>query len=149
VSVWKNPQLSRTVLVRPDGMISLPLVKDVQAAGLTPMDLRDQLAKKFVEYVPSAEVSVIVSQAQSFAVSVMGSVVKPGHYTLQGPTTVLEAIAMAGGLNEFASRRGIVVLRAEPGGTKRTIRFNYNGAIAGESAKENFLLSSGDVIVVP
>jgi polysaccharide export outer membrane protein len=148
VSVWKNEQLSRTVIVRPDGMISLPLLNDVQAAGSTPLQLRDILAKKLAEYIPAAEVSVIVNRVRSFSISVIGSVTKPGHFNLSAPTTVLEALAMAGGLTEFASRKSIFVVRAEPNGNKK-LPFNYNKAISENDQGENFLLQAGDVLVVP
>jgi polysaccharide export outer membrane protein len=148
ISVWKNAELSRQVTVRPDGMISLPLVNDVHAAGLTPMELRELLAKKLSEYVPSAEVSVIVNRVRSYSVSVVGSVAKPGRFVLSSPTTVLEAIALAGGLTEFASRRSITVLRTEGKGATTRVPFNYNDALAGE-ASENLLLRAGDVVVVP
>ena len=148
ISVWKNAELSRQVTVRPDGMISLPLVNDVRAAGLTPMELRDLLAKKLSEYVPAAEVSVIVTRVRSYSISVVGAVTKPGRFVLSSPTTVLEAIALAGGLTEFASRRSITVLRTEGKGATTRVPFNYNTALAGE-ASENLLLRPGDVIVVP
>ncbi len=148
ISVWKNAELSRQVTVRPDGMISLPLVNDVRAAGLTPMELRELLAKRLAEYVPAAEVSVIVSKVRSYSISVVGSVTKPGRFLLSSPTTVLEAIAMAGGLTEFASRRSIIVLRTEGKGATTRVPFNYNNALAGE-ANENLLLRAGDVVVVP
>jgi polysaccharide export outer membrane protein len=148
ISVWKNAELSRQVTVRPDGMISLPLVNDIRAAGLTPMELRELLAKKLSEYVPAAEVSVIVTRVRSYSISVVGSVGKPGRYVLSSPTTVLEAIALAGGLTEFASRRSITVLRTEGKGATTRVPFNYNNALAGE-ASENLLLHPGDVVVVP
>lgn len=148
ISVWKNAELSRQVTVRPDGMISLPLVNDVRAAGLTPMELRDLLAKKLSEYVPAAVVSVIVTRVRSYSISVVGSVTKPGRFVLSSPTTVLEAIALAGGLTEFASRRSITVLRTEGKGATTRVPFNYNNALAGE-ASENLLLRPGDVVVVP
>lgn len=145
VSVWKNEALSRTVPVRPDGKISLPLVNDVQAAGLTALELRDVLAKKLAEYMPNPEVSVIVSDIRSFKVSVMGEVVKPGRYELKSRTTVLDILAMAGGFTQFASRSKIVILHPD-GATMKRIPFNYN-RIAGE--QENFYLHSGDIVLVP
>jgi len=149
ISVWKNDQLSRTVTVRPDGKISLPLVNDIEAAGVTPMQLRDYLAKKLGEYVPMAEVSVIVSDVRSFNVSVIGAVSKPGYFSLRTPTTVLDALAKAGGLTEFASRKSIAVLRIEDGKTRR-IPFNYDRVIGSEDkADANFFLHPGDVVVVP
>jgi len=148
IAVWKNNELSREVTVRPDGMISLPLVNDVHAAGLTPTELRELLTKKLSEYVPSAEVSVIVKRVESYSVSVVGSVSHPGRFVLSSPTTALEAIAMAGGLNEFASRRSITVLRTDGKGGQTRVPFNYNNAIAGE-ASDNLVLRAGDVVVVP
>jgi len=148
VSVWKNPELSRIVTVRPDGMISLPLVNDVQAAGLTASQLRETVAKRLTEYVPSAEVSVIVNRVDSFAVSVVGSVSKPGRFNLTGPTTVLEALAMAGGLTQFASKRNIYVLRNE-GNTPKRLAFDYNKATSSGDPSDNFVLRAGDMIVVP
>ena len=148
ISVWKNEAMSRTVPVRPDGMISLPLLDDVQAAGLTAMQLRDVIIKKLTDYMPTPEVSVIVNRVRSFSISVIGSVGKPGHFNLSAPTTVLEALAMAGGLTEFASRKSIFVVRAEPNGNKK-LPFNYNKAISENDQGENFLLQAGDVLVVP
>src|SRR5687767_8688879 len=107
VSVWSNEAMSRTVPVRPDGMISLPLVNDVQAAGLTPMELRQQLMKRLAEYMPHPEVSVIVTEVRSFKVAVIGHVPKPDRYELRSAATVVDVLAMAGGFTEFASRSRI------------------------------------------
>jgi polysaccharide export outer membrane protein len=148
IAVWKNNELSREVTVRPDGMISLPLVNDLHAAGLTPLELRDLLTKKLSEYVPSAVVSVIVKRVESYSISVVGYVSHPGRFTLTSPTTILEAIALAGGLTEFASRRSIAVLRSDGKGGTTKVPFNYNNAISGE-ASENLLVRPGDVVVVP
>src|SRR5215510_9425678 len=134
VSVWKNEAMSRVLPVRPDGMISLPLLDDIQAAGLTPMQLRDVLANKLAEYVPSPAVSVIVNDVRSFKVSVIGEVVKPARYELKSRTTVLDILALAGGFTQFASRTRIVVLRPEAEKRVR-IPFNYNQAASG-SAEE-------------
>jgi polysaccharide biosynthesis/export protein len=148
IAVWKNNELSREVTVRPDGMISLPLVNDIHAAGLTPLELRDLLTKKLSEYVPSAVVSVIVKRVESYSISVVGYVSHPGRFTLTSPTTILEAIALAGGLTEFASRRSIAVLRSDGQGGTTKVPFNYNNAISGD-ASENLLVRPGDVVVVP
>ncbi|PYO51821.1 MAG: hypothetical protein DMD84_11605 [Candidatus Rokuibacteriota bacterium] len=113
ISVWKNEAMSRTVPVRPDGMVSLPLVNDVEAAGLTPMELRDLLTKKLGEYIPNPEVSVTLTEVRSFKVSVIGEVARPARYELRAATTVLDALAMAGGFTQFASRQRIVVLRGD------------------------------------
>src|SRR5688572_16610614 len=115
VLVWKNEALSKTVPVRPDGMISLPLVNDVKAAGLTTLELRDLLQKKLTEYIPNPEVSVIVSEVHSYLVSVIGEVPKPGRYELKSWTTVLDVIALAGGFSQFADRKRIVALRQQEG----------------------------------
>ena len=147
ISVWKNDLLSRTVSVRPDGMISLPLLNEVQAAGLTPPELRDSLIQRLTEYMPNPDVSVIVQDVRFFKVSVIGEVVKPGRFELKSRTTVLDALAQAGGLTNFASRNKIVVLRAEGNATKR-LPFNYNKAVS-DSQAENFYLRPGDIVVVP
>lgn len=148
VLVWKNcPDLCRTVPVRPDGKVSLPLVNDIQAAGLTPTDLRQQLTERLSEYVQSPEVSVIVREVHSVKVSVVGSVKMPGHYELKSPATVLDLIARAQGLNEFASKDKIVVLR-QNGATTTRMPFNYR-KVADGSEQENFFVRAGDIIVVP
>lgn len=148
IFVWKNPELSRTVPVRPDGKVSLPLVNDIQAAGLTPSQLRDQVTKKLNEYVPSPEVTVMIREVHSVKVAVMGSVKMPGRYEIKTPATVLEMIAMAQGFSEFADKNGVVVLRQSPSGASERIQFNYRKATKGEE-KENFFVRPGDVIVVP
>ena len=148
VLVWKNcPDLCRTVPVRPDGKVSLPLVNDIRAAGLTPTDLRQQLTERLSEYVQSPEVSVIVREVHSVKVSVVGSVKMPGHYELKSPATVLDLIARAQGLNEFASKDKIVVLR-QNGATTTRMPFNYR-KVADGSEQENFFVRAGDIIVVP
>jgi polysaccharide export outer membrane protein len=147
ISVWKNPELSRKVPVRPDGKVSLPLVNDIQAAGLTPSELRTQLAARFAEFVPTPEVAVIVAEVQSLRVSVVGAVKTPGRFMLKSPATVLECIALAQGLTEFAARERIVVLR-QNGSTTTRIPFNYR-KVADGSEQENFFVKPGDIIVVP
>ena len=127
--------------------MSLPLVNDIQAAGLTPSELREQLAKRLAEYVPTPEVAVIVAEVQSLRVSVVGAVKTPGRFMLKSPATVLECIALAQGLTEFAARDRIVVLR-QNGNTTQRIPFNYS-KIANSSDQENFFVKPGDIIVVP
>jgi polysaccharide export outer membrane protein len=148
VTVWKNEAMSRVVPVRPDGMISLPLLDDIQASGLTAMELRDVIAKKLVEYMPAPEVSVIVNDVRSFKVSVMGEVARPARYELKSVTTVLDVLAQAGGFNQFANRSKIVILRPNGKGMTR-IPFNYNKVIASGGEDENFYLQSGDIVLVP
>ena len=145
ISVWKNDAMSRAVPVRPDGKISLPLLNDVQAAGLTALELREVLTKKLAEYMPSPEVSVIVTDVRSFKVSVIGEVARPGRYELKSWTTVLDVLALAGGFTQFAARSRIVILQPDGKAMKR-IPFNYN-KIAGE--QENFYLRNGDIVLVP
>lgn len=148
ITVWKNEAMSRVVSVRPDGMISLPLVDDVQAAGLTPMQLRDVLAKKLAEYIPNPEVSVLVNDVRSFKVSVMGEVAKPGRYELKSWTTVVDVLAQAGGFNQFSARSRIVILRPN-GKTMKRIPFNYNKVVSSGGEEENFYLQPGDIVLVP
>jgi polysaccharide export outer membrane protein len=147
ISVWKNPELSRTVPVRPDGKVSLPLVNDIQAAGLTPTDLRQVLTQKLSEYIPAPEVSVIVREVHSVKVAVVGAVKTPGRYELKSPATVLELIALAQGLTDFASRDRIMILRQTNGTTTR-IPFNYRKVAAGDE-QANLVVQPGDIIVVP
>jgi polysaccharide export outer membrane protein len=148
ISVWKNESLSRQLPVRPDGKISMPLLHDVQAAGLTPMQLRDKLAAALAEFMPNPEVSVTVLEVRSYRVSVLGEVQKPGVLQLKAPTTVLEAIALSGGFRDFASPSKIVIFRKDERGETQRLRFNYNRAV-GAAGEENVTLRSGDVVVVP
>jgi polysaccharide export outer membrane protein len=147
VQVWKNAELSRTVPVRPDGKISLPLVNDIQASGLTPSELREQITERLGEYVPQAEVAVIVREIHSVKVAVTGAVKMPGRYEVKSPATVLELIAQAQGLTEFAAKERIFVLRQD-GGTTVKMPFNYKKVAEG-SEKDNFYVRAGDIIVVP
>ena len=147
ISVWKNPELSRTVPVRPDGKVSLPLVNDIQAAGLTPTALRQQLIDRLSEFIPAPEVAVIVREVHSMKVAVVGSVKTPGRYELKSAATVLEMIALAQGFTDFASRDRVVILRQQNGETKR-IPFNYRKVAAGDE-ESNLVVQPGDIIVVP
>lgn len=147
IAVWKNDTMTRTVPVRPDGRISLPLVNDVPAAGLTPQALRDSLSAKLSAYIADPVVSVIVREVNSFKVSVIGQVKTPGRVNISGQTTVLDAIAQAGGFTEFASRSRIVLLRGEKNGTRR-IPVDYDRIIDG-GGMDNYPLFPGDIVVVP
>ena len=147
ISVWKNTDLTRTVVVRPDGKISLPLLHDVQAAGLTPLELQDRLTKGYSAFQPEPEVAVIVREIHSMKVSLVGGVKTPGRYELRSRTTVLEALALAGGFTDFAKKDQVIVYRNGARGAYQ-IPFNYSKvAIAGQ--EENFFLQPGDIIVVP
>lgn len=146
IAVWQNPAMSRTVPVRPDGRISLPLLNDVQAAGRTPMELRAFLIERLREYMPSPDVSVIVTDVRSFKASIIGEVAKPGSYQFKSWTTVLDILAQAGGFGQFASRTRMIILRPD-GTTMKRIPFNYNRVISGD--QENFYLLPGDIVLVP
>jgi len=148
IFVWKNETLSRLVSVRPDGKISLPLLGDVQAAGQTARELRETLVKRYVDFIASPEISVIVNEVKSIKVSVIGEVPKAGRYELKSRTTVLDMLAMAGGFGQFASRSRIFILRPEAGKMKR-IPFNFNKAVSEGGEQENFYLQPGDIVVVP
>jgi len=155
VAVWDNTALTRTVPVRPDGKISLPLLNDVQAAGLTPMQLRDALLEGLHAYMPSPTVAVLVREIHSVKVAVIGQVKAPGRYEIKGRATVLDLLAMAGGLTEYADRGRIVVMRQDRPAARR-IPFPYDRVVSSSAARNgadtapaNFCVHPGDVIVVP
>ena len=148
VTVWNNAGISRTVPVRPDGKISLPLLDDVQAAGLTPKQLKDDLARGLAKYISAPEVSVIVREIHSLRISVLGEVNKPGRYDLKSRASVLDAIALAGGFSPYAVRSKLVILRVA-GSTVKRIQCNYNKVVAAEAEPESFFLQPGDTLVVP
>jgi polysaccharide export outer membrane protein len=148
VIIWNNAEMSRTVPVRPDGMISLPLLNDVQAAGLTAMQMRDVLVSRLTEYMPSPEVSVIVREVKSAKVTVIGQVRTPGRYDVKTRSTVMDVLAQAGPFSNFAAVGRIFVLRADGSTTKR-LSFDYNKALSRRGDQENFVLEPGDIIVVP
>ncbi|HEX5815494.1 MAG TPA: polysaccharide biosynthesis/export family protein [Methylomirabilota bacterium] len=149
ITVWKNESLSRELAVRPDGKISMPLLHDIQAAGLTPMQLQEKLSTALGEFMPNPEVAVTVTDVRSYRISVLGEVVKPGVLQLKSDTTVLEAIALAGGFRDFASPSKIVILRKNGDGQTHKIPFNYNRVVKDNRAEGNVTLKSGDVVVVP
>lgn len=148
INVWKNPDLSRPrVPVRPDGKISHPLINDIAVSGKTVNQIKSELTQRFSRFLENPEVSVTVIEVHSFKVSVQGNVRMPGHYEIKTPdVTVLDMIARAQGLNEFADKGGITVLRREDG-RQRAIKFKYNDAIGGQDGA-NFLVQPGDLIVV-
>jgi len=149
VNVWKEPEASvLAAAVRPDGMISVPIVKDVQAAGLTPLELQAVLAGKFAKYFKGADVSVIVKEIHSQRVYVIGAVKKEGPIDMKAPLTVLQAVAEAGGLNDYAKRSKIYILRKSNGKEVR-LPFDYSAVIKGSHAEQNVTLQVGDTVVVP
>jgi polysaccharide export outer membrane protein len=147
ITVWREPTLSGTFLVRPDGMISIPLVGDVQAAGLTPLHLADQITAKLKKYVQDPNVSVVVAQIHSKIVYMIGEVGKTGPVAMTPDMTLLEAISSAGGLTEFANKKKIYILRDE-GGKRQRIPVHYKEALAGNLSLD-LPLKPGDTIVVP
>jgi len=147
VSVWKEPDLTNTLPVRADGMISLPLLNDVQAAGLTPMQLAESITEKLKKYVSEPHVTVVVTQMNSKRIYVMGEVMHPGPMNLLPDMNVLQALASAG-FTQFANTKGIYVLRTERG-TPRKIPVNYKKLVKGEVMDQNVALKPGDTIVVP
>jgi polysaccharide biosynthesis/export protein len=146
IEVYKDPQLSQSLQVRPDGKVTLPLVGDVAAAGKTPGQLRESLTTSLKEYVTNPVVTVIVVEALAAQVYVIGEVTSPGTLVMQGPMTVLQALAQTGGLREFADRDDIRILRKTESGVQ-TLSFNYKKAVKGEA--EPFFLQPGDTVVVP
>jgi polysaccharide biosynthesis/export protein len=148
ISVWKEPELTRTVPVRPDGKISMPLLNDVQAAGLTPSQLAAQITENLKKFVTEPQVTVIVTQINSQRVYIIGEVLRAGAYPLLPGMTVLQALSSAGGFTQFASLGRIYVLRNENGKQKK-YPFNYKSAIEGKSVDSNLTLKAGDTIVVP
>jgi polysaccharide export outer membrane protein len=149
ISIWKQPDLSRSVPVRSDGRISLPLIGDVQAAGQTPLKLEEEITRKFQPYLNVPEVTVIVEQINSEKFNILGRVVKPGSYSLVNPTTVLDAIALAGGCRDFAKQKAIYILRKNPDGTESRLPFNYQDVIKGKNTAQNIQLQPHDTVVVP
>lgn len=147
VNVWKNTDLSQTVTIGPDGFVSLPLLGDVRAAGLTADQLAKDLTSKLTSYVVNAQVTVSVVEIRSRQVFITGQVGKPGAYPLIAPITVLQLIAQAGGLNTFANRKGIFILRGATGNAQR-LKFNYTNAIHGD-VKQNINLQPGDTVIIP
>jgi polysaccharide biosynthesis/export protein len=147
INVWKEDQLTKTVPVRPDGKISLPLLNDIQAAGLTPTQLAAQITESLKKYVTDPQVTVIVREINSQRVYLIGEVSRAGAYPLLPGMTVLQALSSAGGFTQFANTKKIYVLRTE-NGKQEKFPFNYKEALAAKS-DENIVLKAGDQIVVP
>jgi len=147
ISVWKNPDLSQTVTIGPDGFVSLPLLGDVHVAGMTANQLAQDLKSRLSSYIVNAQVTVSVVDIRSRQVYVTGQVGKPGGYPLVVPISVLQLIAQAGGLNTFANRKDIVILRGSGSHVER-LKFNYNSAVRGDP-KQNISLQAGDTVIVP
>lgn len=148
ISVWKNPDLSAQVPVRPDGKIALPLVGEVKAADLTPDELRQDLNTRFTSFVTAPTISVVVNEINSMKVFIVGEVRNPGSYDIIQPTRLMQALAMAGGLSEYADKSDILILRQQ-GSTEKRIILSVKGITNGKKLTDNILLEPGDTVVVP
>jgi len=150
ISVWNDKDLQRTLTIRPDGMISFPLLNDIPAAGLTAMQLQNKLTSGLQQYITNPQVSVVVQTVNSFTVSVLGEVQKPGRYEMQsGKATVLDALAMAGGLTPYANHSDIHLLRDRASGKAQQIPFHYGKAVSMKPGNSDFCVNPGDIIIVP
>jgi polysaccharide export outer membrane protein len=149
INVWKEPDVSRSIPVRSDGKISLPLAGEVQAAGRTPLKLEQDIASRLKNYIAEPEVTVIVQQINSQKFNILGQVNKPGSYPLTNSATVLDAIAMAGGFRDFAKQKSVYVLRQTPDGSQTRLAFNYKEVVKGHNPAQNIKLQARDTIVVP
>jgi polysaccharide export outer membrane protein len=148
ISVWKENELTRTVPVRPDGKISMPLLNDVRAAGLTPNQLAAQITTSLKKFVTDPQVTIIVTQINSQRVYILGEVLRTGAYPLLPDMTILQALSSAGGFTQFANRKKIYMFRMENGKQVR-FPFDYKAVIDGKQTSENVALKAGDTIVVP
>lgn len=149
IFVWKEPDMSKTIPVRPDGMISLPLVGEIKAAGYTPVQLEGVLADAMKKYVSEPQVTVVIEKVSSLNFNIVGEVNHPGYFPLTKRMTVLDAIAMAGGFRDFAKTKKIYVLRTAANGTQERVPFNYKEVIKGQNPQQNIELQPRDTIVVP
>lgn len=149
INVWKEQEVSRTVPVRSDGKISLPLAGEVQASGETPLQLEKVLAAKLQSFISEPEVTVIVTEIKSQKFNILGMVNKAGTFPLTSSLTVLDAIALAGGFRDFAKQKSIYVLRKNPDGGESRLPFNYKEVIKGNNMAQNIRVQPGDTIVVP
>ena len=160
IVVWGEPDISRTVRVRPDGRISLPLIQDLQASKLTPVELKEQMENLLGEYIDSPNVTVIVSAIESYKVYVLGKVLTPGVIVNERPLTVLQALTLAGGFQNYADKSEIRIIRFDDRGSYPSVEeafpvgqsifeFDFNDVTKGKKTEQNIFLRSGDVVVVP
>ena len=148
VVYWRDKDMTTDVAVRPDGRISLPLLNDVQAAGLTPAQLRDRLMEVSKKYIEDPSITIVVKQINSRKVFITGEVNKPGPYPLVGPTTVLQLISIAGGLRDYADSKKILIVRNE-NGRPMSYLFNYKDVVSRKNLRQNIELKPGDTVIVP
>jgi polysaccharide export outer membrane protein len=149
INVWKEPDISRSIPVRSDGKISLPLVGEVQATGRTPLKLEQDIAARLKSYIAEPEVTVIVQQINSQKFNILGMVGRPGSYPISNSATVLDAIALAGGFRDFAKQKAIYILRQNADGSQTRLSFNYKDVVKGQNPAQNIKLQPRDTIVVP
>jgi polysaccharide export outer membrane protein len=149
INVWKEQELSRTIPVRSDGKISLPLVGEIQAAGRTPVQLEEEITDRLRNFITEPAVTVMVQKINSLKFNVMGEVSKPGAYPLTTSMTVMDAIAAAGGFKDFAKKKSIYVLHTGPDGKELRAKFNYEDFVKGHNPQQNVRLQPGDTVVVP
>jgi len=149
ISVWKEPDLTKTVRVRSDGKISLPLVGEVQAASRTPLQLEGDITEKLKSFINSPVVSVLVQEVNSKKINILGEVSKPGSYSVAVAPTVLDAIAAAGGFRDFAKKSGVYILRTGPDGHQVRLNFNYKDFVKGKNPEQNIKLEANDSVIVP
>ncbi len=148
VNVWKEPDISRSIAVRSDGKITLPLIGEIEASGRTPTQLGHEISGKLQSYISEPEVTVIVQEIRSQRFNILGQVSKPGSYLLSNSVTVLDAIAVAGGFRDFAKKKSIYVLRQSADGGQMRLPFNYNEVIKGKKPEQNVRLKPRDTVVV-
>lgn len=149
ISVWKEPDISRSIVVRSDGKISLPLAGELVAAGQTPSQLEQEITARLKNYITDPEVTVIVQQINSEKYNILGQINKPGSYPLTVTTTIVDAIATAGGFRDFAKKKGIYILRRSASGGESRIAFNYQDFIKGKNTNQNITIQPHDTIIVP
>jgi polysaccharide export outer membrane protein len=150
ITVWKNADLSKTVQVRPDGRISLPLIGDVEAVSRTSTQLTEEISTRLKSYMENPTVSIVVKEVNSYAIFVLGEVVKPGRYPLKSKTTLLQAVTLASGFTQVASRNKIVIFRfAKDGDPLMKIKASYDDIVLRDGTNQNIELKPGDTIVVP
>jgi polysaccharide export outer membrane protein len=148
IHIWREETLTKTVNVRMDGRISMPLVDDIQAAGITPLRLKELLTQRFKEFIENPNITVMVMEANSFRVYISGEVKNPGVYRLRTETSIVQFIPMAGGFTEWARRNKIIIVRKENGREKR-MKVNYKKIVQGGDLDSNVMLRPGDTIIVP
>jgi polysaccharide export outer membrane protein len=149
ISVWNEPNLTKSIPVRSDGKISLPLVGEMQASGKTPLQLERDVTEKLKGFITAPEVNVIVEKVNSRKFNILGEVSKPGSYPLTASMTIMDGIAIAGGFRDFAKKTGVYILRKTPDGQESRLKFNYKDFIKGKDVAQNIRLEPDDTVIVP